>query len=36
MMDLYMVALLALIYGVFYGFMRWCAGVVEDTGRDKL
>lgn len=36
MMDLYMVASLAVIYGLFYGFMRWCAGVIEDTGRDKL
>jgi len=36
MMDLYMVASLAVIYGLFYGFMHWCADVVEEKGRDSL
>lgn len=35
MMDLYMVAALAVIYGLFYGFMHWCEGVAEDSGRNE-
>ncbi len=32
MMDLYMVAALALIFGLFYVFAGWCERVVDDKG----
>lgn len=35
MLDLYMVAALAVIYGLFYGFVHWCAGVAEEAGGDE-
>lgn len=36
MMDLYMVVALAVIFSLLYGFMHFCAGVVEDKGRNEL
>lgn len=30
MMDVYMAGVLAVIFGVFYAFVKWCSHVAED------
>ncbi|SDG11470.1 hypothetical protein SAMN04488542_12653 [Fontibacillus panacisegetis] len=35
MMDVYMLAALAAIFGTFYAFARWCGHVVDDEGRGE-
>ncbi len=35
-MDVYMVAVLAVIFGVFYAFAQWCGHVAEDKGGTEL
>lgn len=32
MMDLYMVAALTAIFGLFYAFTSWCGRIVDDKG----
>lgn len=32
MMDMYMVAMLTAIFGLFYWFASWCERVVDDQG----
>lgn len=32
MMDVYMVAALTVIFGLFYAFATWCEHVVDDKG----
>lgn len=32
MMDVYMLACLAVIFGVFYAFAQWCERIVDDQG----
>ncbi|GGF94996.1 hypothetical protein GCM10010912_44910 [Paenibacillus albidus] len=32
MMDVYMVAALVAIFGLFYAFASWCERVVDDRG----
>lgn len=32
MMDVYMVAALAVLFVLFYSFARWCEHVVDDKG----
>lgn len=34
MMDVYMLAALAAIFGIFYAFARWCGHVVDGKGRE--
>jgi len=35
MMDLYMVAGLGVVFTILYGFTNWCAGIVDDKGRNE-
>ncbi|MBA9086460.1 hypothetical protein FHR92_002938 [Fontibacillus solani] len=35
MMDVYMLAVLAAIFGMFYAFTRWCEHVVDGEGRGE-
>ncbi|UQZ85268.1 hypothetical protein SK3146_04557 [Paenibacillus konkukensis] len=35
MLDICMIAMLAAMYGLFYGFMTWCGRVVAETGGDS-
>ncbi len=35
MMDVYMAAVLAAVFGLFYAFANWCEVLVEDKGREE-
>jgi hypothetical protein len=35
MMDVYMAAALAAIFGLFYAFANWCESIVEENGREE-
>lgn len=34
-MDVYMLAVLAAVFGLFYAFANWCEVLVEDKGREE-
>ena len=35
MLDLYMILMLAVTFGLFYGFTIWCDRTVDEAGGDR-
>ncbi len=35
MLDIFMILMLAASFLVFFGFIKWCGNIVDDSGGDR-